>query len=290
MSPTYQENELILLDLAESQFPQLPQWAEWLSDRGFDVQLASWGIDDDCIPAIVFVAEELSPNLREQFSDSLESGLISTVSVEPHSKRSEFHLDPDARREHFGQFVDMVAEIVRLRRRLNSDQLHIQNLSSLVLTDPLTGIPNRRAWTEELNSRLIEKDPICIAIVDADFFKSINDQDGHNIGDQVLREIAHAMRIKLRDRDFLARLGGDEFGLLISDVDHLVADSIVERIRSSVTRSLSDRLLPNVTLSAGYVFVEKYSGVTDDLLYSLASKALQVAKRKQRNCTYGHLV
>jgi diguanylate cyclase (GGDEF)-like protein len=289
MSPIHQESQLILLDLSEGRYPQLPEWAEWLSDSGFHVHLASWGLDEDCIPDIIITSKVVSPELQARFSSELQSELVSTISIESESA-CEFYVSKDSDRDQFNRVVDMVAKIVHLRRRLKSNELRIRNLSSLAMTDPLTGIANRRAWSDELNSRLVDKEAICIAIIDADFFKAINDQDGHNIGDQVLRKIARAMRAKLRGRDFLARLGGDEFGLLISDVDHDVADSIVERIRSSVTKSLAKHHLPSVTLSAGYVFIEKYSGVTEELLYALASKSLQVAKRKQRNCTYGHLV
>lgn len=292
MSPASPESQLVLLDLVEDQFPELSAWAEWLSDYGFHVQLASWGLDDDCVPDVIVHSDVVSENLKTRFADPLESKLISTISIDSdqESTGAEYYLARDADRVHFSQTVAMAAEIVQLLRRLNVDQLKIQSLSSLALTDPLTGIANRRAWSDEITDRLNEKEAICIAIIDADFFKTINDNDGHNVGDSVLRAMADAMRTKLRGRDFLARLGGDEFGLLISDVNHAVADSIVERIRASVTDRLSTLDLPNVTLSAGYVFVEKYSGVSEELLYSMASKALSVAKRQQRNCTYGHLV
>lgn len=292
--PASPECQLVLLDLSEDRFPELSEWAEWLSDCGFHVQLASWGLDEDTIPDVILYADTIDPSLRERIAEPIHSGLVSTIMIESidlvSNSDPEYRVARNADQHHFNQVVAMAAQIVQLRRRLNVDQLKIQSLSSLALTDPLTGIANRRAWSDEMTDRLNEKESICIAIIDADFFKTINDNDGHNVGDNVLRAMADAMRTKLRGRDFLARLGGDEFGLLISDVTHSVADSIVERIRASVTERLSTLDLPNVTLSAGYVFVETQSGVSEELLYSMASKALSVAKRQQRNCTYGHLV
>ena len=292
MSPASPEIQLVLLDLSEEQFPELPNWAEWLSDSGFHVQLASWGLEEDCIPDVIIHSDGVAPYLIQRFADPIRSKLISTIAIKSDRDNCDdgYRLPRDADQRYFSQSVAMAAKIVQLQRRLNVDKLKIQSLSSLALTDPLTGIANRRAWADELTDRLNEKEAICVAIIDADFFKSINDTDGHHVGDSVLRAMADAMRTKLRDRDFLARLGGDEFGLLISGVNHSVADAIVERIRASVTERTSALDLPNVTLSAGYVFVEKYSGVSEELLYAMASKALSVAKRQQRNCTYGHLV
>ncbi len=92
-------------------------------------------------------------------------------------------------------------------------------LATEARTDALTGLPNRRAWDEELPSELARarrlRYPVCVAIADLNHFKRVNDRDGHPAGDHLLRALAVAWQAELRDIDLLARVGGDEFALLL---------------------------------------------------------------------------
>ena len=63
--------------------------------------------------------------------------------------------------------------------------------------DPLTRLPNRRAWDEQLAQSLASKQPLCIGLIDVDFFKQVNDRDGHNVGDAVLREASRVLRAQV---------------------------------------------------------------------------------------------
>jgi len=92
-------------------------------------------------------------------------------------------------------------------------------LSELAHTDALTGLPNRRAWTGELE-RALERarrtaEPLTVAMLDLDDFKSFNDTFGHGSGDRLLEQTAGAWRAQLRPDDVIARLGGDEFAILL---------------------------------------------------------------------------
>jgi len=112
----------------------------------------------------------------------------------------------------------LLAEIVRLRRQREVSRRQERVLTHLALSDPLTGLPNRRAWDQQLAERLGEgqvSKECCIALLDIDLFHEVNDRLGHLEGDASLRRIADRLSDTMRRAGFLARLGGDEFGLLV---------------------------------------------------------------------------
>jgi diguanylate cyclase (GGDEF)-like protein len=113
----------------------------------------------------------------------------------------------------------------------------LTKLEELADTDELTGLPNRRAWNRELEVALStaerRKTPLCVALIDVDHFKQLNDQSGHQAGDRLLKSAAAAWRSALRPADVLARPGGDEFTLVLPDCDVDRARMVVERIRAA---------------------------------------------------------
>ncbi len=111
----------------------------------------------------------------------------------------------------------------------------IDVLTGEAQTDPLTGLPNRRAWDAELERALGEEAPVIIAMLDFDHFKEFNDTHGHPAGDRLLKETAAAWRDQIRGGDLLARLGGEEFGLLLRDCDAATAVEVTERLRRRVS-------------------------------------------------------
>jgi diguanylate cyclase (GGDEF)-like protein len=105
---------------------------------------------------------------------------------------------------------------------------------ALSQTDPVTDLPNRRAWDEVLDAAISAgRSPLCVALVDLDLFKAYNDEHGHPRGDALLRDAAAAWRSTLRGSDVLARFGGDEFAVLMPDCDDRRAVRIAERVRAS---------------------------------------------------------
>jgi diguanylate cyclase (GGDEF)-like protein len=102
------------------------------------------------------------------------------------------------------------------------------------LSDPLTGLPNRTLLTERIRQSLAisrrARTPFCVAVVDLDRFKFINDTLGHAAGDTVLREVARRLRATVRETDTVARLGGDEFALLLPGSPPERVNQIVERV------------------------------------------------------------
>jgi diguanylate cyclase (GGDEF)-like protein len=149
----------------------------------------------------------------------------------------------------------------------------LDNLADEAQTDPLTGLPNRRAWDAQVKRLHSEGGQLVIAMIDFDHFKRFNDTYGHPAGDRLLKETAAAWRDQLRTGDVLARLGGEEFGLLLRDCDPEVASEVTERLR----RCVSD----NWTCSAG-IAVGHPSERADDII-ARADVALYQAKAAGRD-------
>jgi diguanylate cyclase (GGDEF)-like protein len=146
-------------------------------------------------------------------------------------------------------------------------------LTEIALTDALTGLPNRRAWDKYLGQAIRDDDPVCVAILDLDFFKSFNDDHGHQAGDRLLKEAAAAWRAHLRPTDTLARYGGDEFVLLLHGLELEAAQSVVDRLRCATPRGQS--------CSAGVAC--RKAGEDAPALLGRADHALYQAKRTGRN-------
>ncbi len=152
-------------------------------------------------------------------------------------------------------------------------------LERLVRTDPLTGLPNRRALEEhqerELAAAARSDRPLCLAIIDLDRFKDYNDTHGHPAGDALLRAAATGWSARLRTTDVLARWGGEEFCLLLPGCDEVDACALIEQLRPVVPQGQ--------TFSAGVALWSP--GISAEQLIAQADAALYRAKRDGRNRT-----
>ncbi len=151
----------------------------------------------------------------------------------------------------------------------------LESLADEAHTDPLTGLPNRRAWDSGLARAFASSSTITLAMLDLDNFKEFNDSHGHPAGDRLLRATAAAWRDQLRGGDLLARLGGEEFGLLICDVSPDTAYEVVERLRACIPEER--------TASAGVAMRE--AGESAEELLARADAALYEAKALGRDRT-----
>jgi diguanylate cyclase (GGDEF)-like protein len=187
----------------------------------------------------------------------------------------------------------LLTEIVRLRRERREGARARKVLSHLALSDPLTGLANRRAWDEELASRAqaaASGPSLCIALFDLDYFKRVNDACGHAVGDTVLQAVARRLKGSIRHQDHAARLGGDEFGLLVSGIAAGDALALVERVRQALRHPPDSDCPCDVTASAGFVIHSPAAGDTipaPEQIYRSASEALRRAKTGGRNRTVG---
>jgi len=166
-----------------------------------------------------------------------------------------------------------------------------QELETMSLTDPLTGLPNRRHLMETLEREISRHDryerALCVAILDIDHFKAVNDTHGHLCGDHVLSLLGQAFRDQLRTYDFVARYGGEEFCVILANTALDEGFRIVERLRESVasTSFLFEGKTVGLTVSAGLASNEVQGKVTLDSFLSRADEALYRAKSNGRNRT-----
>jgi len=161
-----------------------------------------------------------------------------------------------------------------------------RRLRYLAGTDVLTQLPNRRAFIEKLSAvgKLDEK-PYSIAILDIDFFKAINDEYGHQVGDEVLVKVATRLRKTLRSHDFIARIGGEEFGVYVNHSNiGFSLDTLCHAVAS--TPIITSSGLINVTMSIGACLVSIGSQWESDL--KRADHALYRAKKEGRNRVIWH--
>jgi diguanylate cyclase len=183
------------------------------------------------------------------------------------------------------QLKDSTAEVGRLRE-------HLEQVRRDATTDALTNLANRKAFDEELERACAEADasgqPIALAVIDIDHFKSFNDTWGHQTGDQVIRYVASVIGRMAAPPRFAARYGGEEFGVIFSGEGSAVVHQILEEIREEVgSRTLKRRStaeeLGCVSVSAGYAVRRK--GESAERLMERADAALYTSKRGGRNRT-----
>jgi len=153
----------------------------------------------------------------------------------------------------------------------------LARLEEVARTDDLTGLLNRRAWEEQLPRELARArrntEPLCVALLDLDFFKNYNDERGHQAGDRLLKQSASAWAAQLRASDTLARYGGEEFTVALPGCTLPNAKDIVERLRASMPQE--------ATVSAG---VACWNGrESAEELVGRADAALYEAKRTGRD-------
>jgi len=190
-----------------------------------------------------------------------------------------------------------VGLLVRLAKRMRSNNDAVQENIALrrqfeqaALSDPLTGFRNRR-WLDQTLRRIVQRhlhasEPLCIAMMDIDHFKRVNDAHGHAAGDAVLLHVGRLVRANLRPVDFAARIGGEEFVLILPQTALPGAISAVERLREAIANTAfkhDGRALPQVTVSLGLAELER--GVNPGQLLARADVALYAAKQSGRNRT-----
>lgn len=160
----------------------------------------------------------------------------------------------------------------------------LQHEWELARTDWLTGLPNTRSFVESANHEIARTrrsgSPITVAYIDLDGFKAINDAMGHAAGDELLRQVARALRNGVRDVDTVARLGGDEFAILLPDTGAAEAETVLDRLHPAMTGVATAGNWP-VRFSMGAVTVA--DPVDADDLIARADAAMYEAKRRGGN-------
>jgi diguanylate cyclase (GGDEF)-like protein len=167
-------------------------------------------------------------------------------------------------------------------------------LEKLALTDPLTGLPNRRAMDRLAERELRRRDrypsPLTLGLIDVDHFKRINEHYLLPGGDQVLVEMGKSLAASLRTVDFLGRIGGEEFLVVAPETNLAGATTLGERIRSSIEGHVFTykESLIKVTVSVGFAVAEANVPADYDQMKHIAAAALAEAKYTGRNRSVLH--
>jgi len=195
-------------------------------------------------------------------------------------------------------FVTKTCDRVELLARLRAHQKLAQTIRALeksqrelreqANTDALTGLPNRRFFSQLANKELSlmrrQKEHFAVLMMDIDHFKAVNDTHGHPAGDHVLQEVARVLAATVREEDTVARIGGEEFVVGSPYTNRLAAIVLAERLRAAVEAldiEFEGRAIP-VTISIGIALRPQNGEALDELL-AAADERLYVAKQRGRN-------
>jgi diguanylate cyclase (GGDEF)-like protein len=194
---------------------------------------------------------------------------------------------------HMGtEFIEHMASIIAI---CLENVINNERLKRIGLTDPLTGVHNRRyverRLLEEIGRSRRQGYALSCLYIDIDHFKQVNDRFGHQTGDEVLRAIAGRIKAELRLSDALGRFGGEEFVVLLIDAEAAAAKSVAERIRASIVQqplTLSCGQEIDATVSVGIASLAQHDEceaieLAAQKFVASADQALYLAKQGGRN-------
>lgn len=231
---------------------------------------------------------ELQNSVQEAVDlDSLKSALeqrldalLQTVATHQHQRNER----EEAVAERLQGLVQRVAEMEQEAQQFR-DHLEEQRQKSLL--DPLTGLPNRAAWSERLELEVARRQryggELLLAVLDIDHFKRVNDNYGHLAGDRVLKIIASELQKRLRKTDFMARFGGEEFVLLIPATPMEGGQQLLETLRNAVAACPFHFKGEPLTITCSAGLTEFRGNESSDAVFERADKALYRAKGEGRN-------
>jgi len=180
---------------------------------------------------------------------------------------------------------DIRLRLISQRRELRQT---LERVQSLATHDMLTGLANRAHMQDQLDTEVQRGQrggaPFCVALIDLDFFKIVNDAHGHRVGDDVLRGFAAAAQTQLRTIDTLARWGGEEFVLLLPQTR--LEDALIglDRLRRHIAEQRLVSAVPELAVTFSCGVAQWAHGESSDRLVERADQALYAAKAKGRNC------
>lgn len=291
-----QQPDLLLIQASQSQSLELCQQVK---AQNFLAWIYCVVIDDRLqTPGLLTSLDFDHPASLELRVMTLEAGADAYLSL-PNQLSDQISDQPDSESADTRTLLERLfqAQIqVGLAHVRNHRELMRTNdlLSAIALSDPLTGLSNRRALEWELPPKIqnarSRSVPISLIMFDVDFFKVINDTHGHLVGDQILKFLAERLRHNLRIYDTPFRYGGEEFVIILSNTDCQEAMRIANRICQLISEqpfTIDDTLALTVTISAGTATL-----ITDDdskglNLLHRADQCLLQAKAQGRNRVVG---
>lgn len=286
---------LAITDSGQHEFEAyLQQLNERLESFQSNLQAASEGHADNRS-----AARDMDTQIREQV-DGLQSSMQEAADLDDLKHVLENHLEGllgtmdqhqkqrDEREQEVAARLHSLAErVAHMEQEALGYREHLEEQRQKALIDPLTGLPNRAAWSERLDHEINlwqqHGNSLLLAMLDLDHFKRINDNYGHLAGDKVLKIIANVLRKRLRGTDFIARFGGEEFVLLMPDTGPTAGAKLLEKLRASIEACPFHFKGEPVTITISMGLTAFKPGEHSDLVLKRADQALYRAKHAGRN-------
>jgi len=158
----------------------------------------------------------------------------------------------------------------------------MEALQRLAYTDPLTGIPNRRRYEDELKELEEGPDDFALVAVDVNGLKHVNDTLGHDMGDLLITSMADCLRKTFGPNSMIARMGGDEFAAIVKDLEYKDMDSLLWRLQSEI--EIKNEELPQLNISAAYGYCKRseYPSMNAKEIYRIADSRMYVRKAQMK--------
>ncbi|MEO6679222.1 MAG: diguanylate cyclase [Pseudomonas sp.] len=286
---------LAITDSGQHEFEAyLQQLNERLESFQSNLQAASDGHADNRS-----AAREMDTQIREQV-DGLQTSMQDAADLEDLKHVLENHLEGllgtmdqhqkqrDEREQEVAARLQGLAErVAHMEQEALGYREHLEEQRQKALIDPLTGLPNRAAWSERLEHEIEQwqrhGNTLMLAMLDLDHFKRINDNYGHLAGDKVLKIIASVLRKRLRGSDFIARFGGEEFVLLMPSTVPAAGAKLLETLRASIEACPFHFKGERVTVTISMGLAAFKPGEHSDMVLKRADQALYRAKNAGRN-------
>jgi diguanylate cyclase len=286
---------LAITDSGQHEFEAyLQQLNERLEAFQSNLQAASEGHADNSS-----AARAMDTQIREQV-DGLQTSVQEAADLDDLKQVLENHLEGllgtmdqhqkqrDAREQEVATRLKSLSErVAHMEQEAQGFREHLEVQRQKALIDPLTGLPNRAAWSERLEHEIKQwqqhGNTLSLAMLDLDHFKRINDNYGHLAGDKVLKIIATVLRKRLRGSDFIARFGGEEFVLLMPATPPAVGAKLLETLRAAIEACPFHFKGERVTITISMGLATFRAGEHSDLVLKRADQALYRAKNAGRN-------
>jgi diguanylate cyclase len=286
---------LAITDSGQHEFEAyLQQLNERLEAFQSNLQAASEGHADNSS-----AAKAMDTQIREQV-DGLQTSVQEAADLDDLKQVLENHLEGllgtmdqhqkqrDAREQEVAARLKGLSErVAHMEQEAQGFREHLEEQRQKALIDPLTGLPNRAAWSERLEHEIKQwqqhGNTLSLAMLDLDHFKRINDNYGHLAGDKVLKIIATVLRKRLRGSDFIARFGGEEFVLLLPATPPAVGAKLLETLRAAIEACPFHFKGERVTITLSMGLATFRAGEHSDLVLKRADQALYRAKNAGRN-------
>ncbi|MGE8067340.1 diguanylate cyclase [Pseudomonas sp. NPDC089569] len=296
--PILDDLATLMLAISDSGQHEFEAYLQHLNERlesfQSNLQAASAGHADNRS-----AAQAMDTQIREQV-DGLQTSMHEAADLEDLKQVLESHLEGllgtmdehrkqrDEREQEVAARLHCLAErVAHMEQEAQGFREHLEEQRQKALIDPLTGLPNRAAWSERLEHEISQwqqhGNTLMLAMLDLDHFKRINDNYGHLAGDKVLKIIATVLRKRLRGTDFIARFGGEEFVLLLPSTPPAAGMKLLEHLRASIEACPFHFKGERVTVTISMGLTAFKSGEHSDLVLKRADQALYRAKNGGRN-------